>query len=371
MEEISWRQKSQALWLKEGDRCTKFFHRVANSHRTNNAIEVLHEEGRVLLGRDAIKDHIVHFYDKLLSEQYLWRPKCGFIGEALEEDEVLGVLKGMNKDKVPGPNGFPMAFFHACWDIVKEDLMRVFSEFHSFMKFEKSLNVSFIALIPKKARYGFGERWCQWIKHCITTIRFSILVNGTPEGFFNSSWGLRQGDPLSPLLFILVMNVLSRMLEGEVDEGFISGFSMGSSTHGRLIVSHILFADDTLIFCDPDLDQIRSLRALLLCFEAISGLKVNLSKSEIVPIGLVNNLNEEAALLGCKVSSLPMKYLGLPLGAPHKSKVLGGKEHANQDWEVGAITDFYRILYALKNRAGGKDSLLWSCTGNKKFSVHS
>ncbi|XP_042952212.1 uncharacterized protein LOC122289294 [Carya illinoinensis] len=127
MEEISWRQTSRALWLKEGDRSTKFFHRVANSHRRNNAIEVIHDEGRVISGRDAINDHIVHFYDKLLTEQYSWRPKvdglvfdtiehtsAAWLERPFEEEEVFVVLKGMNKDKAPGPDGFPMAFFHAC-----------------------------------------------------------------------------------------------------------------------------------------------------------------------------------------------------------------------------------------------------------------
>ncbi|KAG7984034.1 hypothetical protein I3843_04G136900 [Carya illinoinensis] len=118
------------------------------------------------------------------------------------------------------------------------------------------------------------------------------------------------------------MNVLSRMLEVVVDGGFISGFLVGGSPHGSLSVSHLLFADDMLIFCDPDLDYICSLRALLLCFEVVFGLKVNLSKSEVVPIGMVNNLSEVATILGCKVSSLPTRYLGLPLWAPHKSMIM-------------------------------------------------
>ncbi|XP_042983296.1 uncharacterized protein LOC122312700 [Carya illinoinensis] len=158
------------------------------------------------------------------------------------------------------------------------------------------------------------------MKHCITIVRFSILVKGTLEGLFNSSWGLRQGNPLSLVLFVLVMDVLNRMLKAVVDRGSISGISVCSSSNGGLNVSHLLFGDDTLILCEPDPDQICSLRALLLCFEVVSYLRVNLSKSEMVLVDPVHNLGELAAILGCNVSSLPMKYLGLPFEAPHKSK---------------------------------------------------
>lgn len=68
-----------------------------------------------------------------------------------EEEEVLDVIRGMSKDKAPGLDGFSRVFFQACWDIVKEDIMKVFGEFYSFLKFEKSFNTTFIALIPRKA----------------------------------------------------------------------------------------------------------------------------------------------------------------------------------------------------------------------------
>jgi hypothetical protein len=85
-----------------------------------------------------------------------------------------------------------------------------------------------------------------------------------------------------------------------------------------MIVSHLLFADDTLIFCDPNVEQFQDLRCLLLCFEAVWGLKINLSKSEIVLVGDVGDVEELASILGCGVASLPIKYLGLPLGAKYK-----------------------------------------------------
>jgi hypothetical protein len=168
-------------------------------------------------------------------------------------------------------------------------------------------------------RCGLGEKWRDWICFCISTVRFSILVNGTPSGFFSSSRGLRQGDPLSPLLFVVFMEALSRMLTAALDHGNLTGFSVGSRDSEALVMNHLLFADDTLIFCGAQEEQIRHLRCIFLCFEAASSLRINLGKSEIVPIGEVEDVEGLANLLGCRVASLPMTYLGLPLGASYKS----------------------------------------------------
>jgi hypothetical protein len=117
-------------------------------------------------------------------------------------------------------------------------------------------HVSWEFLLYVLKRCGFGERWCGWIAHCISTVCFSININRSPSGFFRSSRGLRQGDPLSSLLFVLVMEAFSRMIYATVDSGCLSGFSVGSSTQDAMMVSHLLSADDTLIFCDPIADQI-------------------------------------------------------------------------------------------------------------------
>ena len=87
-----------------------------------------------------------------------------------------------------------------------------------------------------------------------------------------------------------------------------------------MMVSHLLFADDTLIFCDANIDHLLILRLVLIWFEAVSSLKVNLGKSELVAVGAVPNMDLLVAVLGCKQGSLPMKYLGLPLGAKFKDK---------------------------------------------------
>ena len=85
-----------------------------------------------------------------------------------------------------------------------------------------------------------------------------------------------------------------------------------------MTVSHFLFADNTLTFCDADPTQIASLRAILARFEEVSGLRINLGKSELVPIGVVHNMDVLMGMLGCRKSSLPLRYLGLPLGAKFK-----------------------------------------------------
>ena len=122
---------------------------------------------------------------------------------------------------------------------------------------------------------GFPNKWRQWIFFCLSTVRFSILINGSPCGFFESSRRLRQGNPLSSLLFVLVMEALGRMLNKAIHEGHLLGFHVGNLERRSLVVSHLLFANDTLIFCDADLDQLLILRIVLIWFEAGTGLKIN------------------------------------------------------------------------------------------------
>ena len=158
------RQKSKVLFLKEGDSNTRFFHRMTNSNRRNNCIKTLMIDGAVSTKQDRIVDHIEQFFMNLYSEQQVQHPfsdilafprisrdNVDWLEKPFEESEVLEVIKEFNGDKSPGPDGFSMAFFQSCWGILKSNIMVVFHHFHVTGEFEKSLNATFIALIPKKA----------------------------------------------------------------------------------------------------------------------------------------------------------------------------------------------------------------------------
>uniref|UniRef100_A0A2N9HIT7 Reverse transcriptase domain-containing protein n=1 Tax=Fagus sylvatica TaxID=28930 RepID=A0A2N9HIT7_FAGSY len=128
--------------------------------------------------------------------------------------------------------------------------------------------------------------------------------------------------PFRHLLFVIVMEALSRMMDQAVRGGYLSGFKVGNSEGSNVMVTHLLFADDTLMFCDAAPSQIEQLGCVLTWFEAISGLKINLGKFEMVPVGVVSNMEALAGILGCHCASLPMKYLGLPLGAKFKETTI-------------------------------------------------
>ena len=133
---------------------------------------------------------------------------------------------------------------------------------------------------------------------------------------------MRQGDPLSPLLFLVMMEVFSKMIKRVEGAGLLRGSKANGRQGGRVCVSHLLFADNTILFYDANEEQILHVRMLLLCFQAMIGLKVNTLKSEMVPIEEVPNVHVLAEILSCRIGSLPMTYLGMPLGVSHKSPTI-------------------------------------------------
>ena len=158
---------------------------------------------------------------------------------------------------------------------------------------------------------GFDSRWIAWIMNCITTVSFSVLVNGSAHGNIKPMRGIRQGDPLSPYLFILCANVLSHMMKKAEDNKEIKGINV--STRGPSI-SHLLFADDSLFFTLANLRSCKAIKQILRKYEEISGQAVNLRKSAIT---FGRNVKQDTKrrmrnLLGIHNEGGGGKYLGLP-----------------------------------------------------------
>lgn len=141
---------------------------------------------------------------------------------------------------------------------------------------------------------------------------------GNPEGSFQSQRGLRQGDPMSPFLFILAMEGLNFMIRKYRENGWIRGFCANINMKNAMEISHLLYADDSLVFCDVEVTQIRHLRVILTIFEGISGLHVNWHKCCLYSVNQVPSIQILAENLGCLVASLPTTYLGMPHGAKMK-----------------------------------------------------
>ena len=149
------------------------------------------------------------------------------------------------------------------------------------------------------------------------------------------------------------MEVFSRMVKRMEGAGLLSGFRVDGMRGRGESISHLLFADDTILFCDAKVEQVLHIRLLLLCFQAVTGLKVNVVKSEMAPIGEVNNVHVLAEILGCRVGALPMTYLGMLLGASHKSPSIWNPILEKVNRKLAA----WKKLYLLK---GGRLTLLKS-----------
>ena len=166
VEEMSWRKNSKKHCLKEGSGNKKLFYMLSNSHRQVGFIGSLEVDGLMLTKESDIKDGIVAYYESLYKETEEWglsRPMVDglefsslreddreWLERVFEEDEVFSAINSTNGDKAFGPDGFTIAFFQKCWEVIKKDVMRFLHEFHMEGSFEKSLNASFIALVPKK-----------------------------------------------------------------------------------------------------------------------------------------------------------------------------------------------------------------------------
>lgn len=125
---------------------------------------------------------------------------------------------------------------------------------------------------------GFDGRWVNLIMDCVTTVTYSFVLNGGVFGAVTPSRGLRQGDPLSPYLFILVADAFSRMMQNKVQERKLYG---AKASRNRPEISHLLFEDDNLLFTTSNRHECLVVVDILNQYEAASDQKINYDKSEV------------------------------------------------------------------------------------------
>ncbi|CAN1281610.1 LINE-1 retrotransposable element ORF2 protein [Linum perenne] len=158
---------------------------------------------------------------------------------------------------------------------------------------------------------GFADSWIALIRECLSSASMDILFNGNPKGFFTPTRGLRQGDPLSPLLFAICSEGLSRLLLAATTSGVLYGIRINRRCP---FISHLMFADDTILFLRVTDSYISALLSLFNQYRGISGQRVNLAKSAVL---FSNNTPPHIQLryrdaLGVRFLERSEKYLGLP-----------------------------------------------------------
>lgn len=160
-------------------------------------------------------------------------------------------------------------------------------------------------------KMGFCDRWREWIKICISSVSYSVLLNGEPTREIKPKRGLRQGDPISPYLYIICTEGLSRLIKNSIHAKKLHGFKASRSGPA---ISHLFFADDSLVFCKATLEEAKNLSHILDIYKQASGQEVNFSKSAVTfgkgtPHQLQQQIMNE---LGISKMGGFGKYLGLP-----------------------------------------------------------
>ncbi|CAN0858140.1 LINE-1 reverse transcriptase homolog [Linum grandiflorum] len=168
-------------------------------------------------------------------------------------------------------------------------------------------------------KLGFHRSFITWVQACITTVSYSVNFNGRRVGFFKPTRGLRQGDPLSPLLFAIVSERLSAFFKDHLRLGSLKGIKIARTAP---VISHLFFADDTFIFLKIDADSISSLKNLFDIYQRISGQKINFNKSAVyfshnTPQPLQDYYGR---ILGVKSIRHQDKYLGISSLVPRAKK---------------------------------------------------
>ncbi|GJT13803.1 RNA-directed DNA polymerase, eukaryota [Tanacetum coccineum] len=345
-------QKAKIRWAIEGDENSKFFHGIINKKRSQLAIHGVLADGDWIVEPSLVKNEFLkHFAAPSSSRDKKMVWDCGI-------------------SKSPGPDGFTFEFYRKYWSLIDHDVVAAVTSFFSTgsfppgflanrlslviselvsdvqsafvsnrhildgpfilnellswckhkkskalifkIDFEKAFDsVRWVYLDVVLANFGFGLKWRSWIQGCLNSAMGSILVNGSPTSEFNFSKGLKQGDPLSPFLFILIMESLHLSFNNVVNTGLYNGIQIDESLNS----SHLFYADDVIFVGKWNSSNLSTIVNVLKWFYLASGLKINLNKSKLMGIGISHDVVASAAKsIGCSILHSPFNYLGVKVG---------------------------------------------------------
>ena len=210
--------------------------------------------------------------------------------------------------------------------LITDNILVAFETLH-YMKNHNSGNIGFMALKLDMSKVydrvewsflkdvmvkmGFNDKWIALIMECITSVTYSFLVNGEPHGHITPTRGIRQGDPLSLYLFLLCTEGLHKLIQAATNDGDIKAVSI--CQNGPKL-THLLFADDSLLFCGATRLECQKVLEILSTYERVSGKKLNKEKialffSKSTPLEMQSEITEE---LGVSKLKHYEAYLGLP-----------------------------------------------------------
>nr|GEX65261.1 RNA-directed DNA polymerase, eukaryota [Tanacetum cinerariifolium] len=227
-------------------------------------------------------------------------------------EEIKKAVWDCGTNKSPGPDGFTFDFIRIYWKIMDQDVVNGVHEFFNSIDFEKAFDfVRWDILDDILNKFGFGAKWRGWIQGCLNSSMGSVLVNGNPMPEFKFHKRLKQGDPLSPFLFILVMESLHLSFNNILNARLFKGICIDDS----LSLSHLFYTDDTIFIVKWEKSNFSTIVHMLECFFLALGLKINIQKSKLMGIGIPQEeVSTAANFIGCSTFSTPFNYLGVKVG---------------------------------------------------------
>nr|GEZ00024.1 reverse transcriptase domain, zinc finger, CCHC-type [Tanacetum cinerariifolium] len=242
--------------------------------------------------------------------------ESSFLDNPFTCQEIKNAVWDYGGSKAPGSDGFSFKFIPSHWDIIGEDFSGMVKKFKldgfiprsTFEKAFDSLDWGFLDHIM--TQMGFSGKWRMWIRGCLKSAYGSVLVNGSPTREFKIEKGLRQGEALSPFLFIIAVEALHVSLQEAKSRNLFEGINVGSL---EVDISHLQFA---LVIGKWSIENASNLCRILRCFNLASGLKVNVFKSKLFGVGVDSTETHNlGSILNVQPSTLPYSYPGLLIGA--------------------------------------------------------